>query len=388
MKKTYSEINQNIKNKTVNVLTAEEMVDLVENEGLAYAAEEVDVVTTGTFGCMCSSGAFFNLKQPDPPIRIDQIFLDGVPAYHGNAAADFYLGVTKPANPTLLKQFPHVQERYPCFPYGGGHVLERLISGESVLLHATSKGTAGYPRKSFSRHLTLDAFNQAWLVNPRNAYQRYNCAINTSDKPIYTYMGKLLPNYRNATYGGVGTLSPLNNDPCYRTIGLGTRIFLAGGTGYILGEGTQHHPSQNLGTIMVKGNINTMTSSYLAGASITKYGVSCFIGLGIPIPILDDDLAYSCARTNSNIYTEVVDYSSGTRDRPTLRSVSYQTLQDNRLTLNGHRIPVSSTSSWVKSRQIAKTLKTWITQSKFTITRPITSLPTDSTFESLSLEET
>jgi uncharacterized protein (DUF39 family) len=81
------------------------------------------------------------------------------------------------------------------------------------------------------------------LCNPRNGYQNYNCAINLTDKTVvYTYMGMLQPGCKNATYCSAGELSPLFNDPLYKTIGIGTRIFLGGGIGYVTWCGTQHNP--------------------------------------------------------------------------------------------------------------------------------------------------
>ena len=58
MIKTYIEINERIKSGNVVVVNAEEMIKIVEDSGIKIAAEEIDVVTTGTFGPMCSSGAF------------------------------------------------------------------------------------------------------------------------------------------------------------------------------------------------------------------------------------------------------------------------------------------------------------------------------------------
>jgi uncharacterized protein (DUF39 family) len=400
MLKSYSDINKKIRDGSVNVITAEEMVELVKKEGLEYAAESVDVVTTGTFGCMCLSGAFFNLKQPDPPIKIDSITLDGVPAYHGNAAADFYLGVTKSKQDPLFSREKNqenqvnsvaIDENYHIHKvrnqnYGGGHVLERLVNKESIKILATSLGTDCYPRKSLELAVTLDDFNQAYLLNPRNAYQNYVCAVNSSDKPIYTYMGKLLPNLQNGTFGGVGTLSPLNNDPTYKTIGLGTKIFLGGGPGVILGEGTQHNPKTQFGNVMVKGDLKQMSPEFITGADIEGYGVSCFIGLGIPIPILDESLAATTSKDDSKLFTEIMDYSTGTRDRPILKKVSYQELKSGKVELNGKQIPVSSTSSLYKSRKIAKILKKWIKYNRFLLNAPITSLSEEMVCESLPKE--
>src|SRR5690554_1986030 len=212
--KTYDEINEKIKKGQVTVVTAEEIIPMVKEEGPAAVLEKVDVVTTATFGAMCSSGAFFNFGHSDPPIKMSKVWLNDVPAYTGLAAVDAYLGATEPVEGANLS-------------YGGAHVIEDLVAGKTVRLRATARGTDCYPRKKIETWVGLEDLNQAYLFNPRNAYQNYAVAVNSSDKPIYTYMGTLLPNLGNATYSTAGELSPLLNDTGFQTIGIGTRIFLA-----------------------------------------------------------------------------------------------------------------------------------------------------------------
>ncbi|MBD3186325.1 hypothetical protein GF325_05810, partial [Candidatus Bathyarchaeota archaeon] len=185
VEKTYREINEKIQSGEAVVLTAEEMIEFVESNGTAKAVEEIDVVTTGTFGAMCSSGAFLNFGHSDPPIKMDNVFLNGVEAYHGGAAVDCYIGVTK------------MSEQQP-FEYGGGHVIEDLLLGKSIELIAEGYGTDCYPRTHIKTTITLDDLNQAILCNPRNAYQRYVCATNSTNRTLYTYMGKLFPEHGNA----------------------------------------------------------------------------------------------------------------------------------------------------------------------------------------------
>ena len=118
------------------------------------------------------------------------------------------------------------------------------LAGKKVKLKATSYGTDCYPRKEVTTFIGLNDLNQAYLFNPRNAYQNYSVAVNSSSRTIYTYMGTLLPSFGNATYSTSGELSPLLNDPYYRTVGIGTKIFLGGGDGYVAWEGTQHNHSK------------------------------------------------------------------------------------------------------------------------------------------------
>jgi uncharacterized protein (DUF39 family)/CBS domain-containing protein len=368
LSKTYAEINERINNGSVVVVTAEEMIRIVEERGAKVAAEEIDVVTTGTFGPMCSSGAFLNFGHSDPPIKFEHLWLNDVHAYHGNAAVDCYIGCTRMAD-------------VRPFEYGGGHVIEDLVSGKPIRLRGNSNTTDCYPLAEVDTEVTLDSINQAILCNPRNAYQRYVCAVNSSDKTLYTYMGKLLPKFGNAHYAGAGCLSPLNNDPDYETIGLGTRIFLGGGIGYVIGEGTQHNPSNRFGSLFLKGDLKQMSSEYLRGATYEKYGTTLFVGVGIPIPILNEDLAKKTAIKNDDILTDIVDYSVPRRDKPILRQVSYKELESGYIEINGKKVKCSSLSSLFYARKIAETLKNWINEGKFFLNPPAETLPTNTIFK-------
>ena len=358
MTKTVEEINQKIKNGEAVVLTAMQMKEYVAQNGAKKAAKEVDVVTTGTFGIMCSSGAFLNFGHAEPPIKMQKVWLNDVEAYTGIAAVDAYIGATQMSE----KQ---------SFSYGGGHVIEDLVSGKEVELKATSYGTDCYPRKSINTWVGINDLNQATLLNPRNCYQKYSAAVNTSDRPIWTYMGNLLPSLGNATYAGAGEINPLCNDPTYRTIGLGTRIFLGGGTGYVIGEGTQHSPESGFGTLSVRGDLKKMNSQYLRGASLKGYGTSLYVGIGIPIPILDEELAKSTAVRDSEIFTEVIDYSTGQRNRPVLSKVSYAELNSGSIEVKGKTVSTQPRGIPAKARQITEELKKWISSGEFLLSAPV-----------------
>ena len=366
--RTLEEINEKIRKGDAQVLTAEEMKRLVENSGIEVAFKEVDVVTTGTFGAMCSSGAIINTGHSDPPIKIDKAWINDVPICHPGAAVDLYIGATS------------MSETQP-FEYGGGHVIEDLVSGKEVDLKATAYGTDCYPRTQLRTQLTKDDLNQFYLLNFRNCYQHYNCAVNSRDETIYTYMGKLLPHCRNATFSGAGELNPLMNDPDYETIGMGTRIFLGGAQGYVIGEGTQHEAKSQNGTLMVRGDAKKMNAEFLQGAALTKYGTSLYVGIGIPIPLLNMGLAKKTAVRDEEIFTNVVDYGVPRRDRPKLQKVSYKELKSGSITLDGKRVRVSSLSSLKVARKIAATLKEWIVNGEFFLTLPVERLPLDSVFK-------
>lgn len=380
--KTYQEINDKIRSGEVVVVTAEEMIDIVKEEGPIEAASRIDVVTTGTFAPMCSSGAFINFGHSVPTIKAAKVWINNVPAYGGVAAVDCYLGATETCEDDPLNKV------YPGeFRYGGGHVIQDLVAGKKVFLKAAGYGTACYPNRLHEKKVTLEELPYAVLCNPRNGYQNYNCAVNMTKKTVYTYMGALRPRASNANYCSAGQLSPLFNDPYYKTIGLGTRIFLGGGVGYVTWQGTQHKPSVQrsekgvpltpAGNMFVMGDLKQMSPDWLVGASIQGYGCSMFVGLGVPIPILNEEMAQFTAVSDEELFTQVVDYGYdyGNGISKSYGQVSYAELKSGFITLNGENVPTVPLSSMVKARRIADILKEWISEGKFLIGEPQFTLP-------------
>ena len=380
--KTVEQINEKISSGNAVVLTAEEVIDYVDRKGIEQAAKEVDVVTTATFGPMCSSGCFLNFGHSKPKIRITEAWLDDVLAYSGIAAVDLFLGATQ------LRANDPANTEYPGeFKFGGGHVIEKLVAGEEVQLFALSYGTDDYPNREVRIKFTIEDLNQAMMVNPRNCYQNYNVAVNTSDKPIHTYLGYLKPNMKNCGYSSAGQLSPLLNDPFYRTIGVGTRVWLAGAHGHVYSEGTQHCPScergvlgvpsEGAGTLALTGDMKMMNPEFVRGVSIKGYGVSLSVGVGIPIPILDEQMLLQTTIRDRDIMAQVIDYSSDYPQKTgkVLGIVSYADLKSGKIELNGKTIEAGSMSSYAKARKIAAILREEIKSGDFLLTSPITSLP-------------
>ena len=384
MARTIEEINQKIKKGEAVVFTAEEIIGVVKEKGLKQAFEEVDVVTTGTFGPMCSSGAYFNIGHSKPRIKLGggHSYLNDVPAYAGLAAVDLFIGATATPDDDPRNKI-HPGE----FNYGGGHVIEELVAGKDIRLVSTAYGTDCYPRKKLETWINIKDLNEAVLFNIRNAYQNYNIAVNLSNKTIYTYMGMLKPNLGNATFCSAGQLSPLLNDPYYKTIGIGTKIFLGGGIGYVAWQGTQFNPtvarSENgvpkggAGTLAVIGDLKQMSSRWLVGTSMVGYGPTLTVGIGIPIPILSEEILKYTTVTDDQIIGNVIDYSDAypNRRNESLGEVTYGQLKSGKITVQGKKIPTASLSSYPRAVEIANTLKDWIKAGKFELTQPVAYLP-------------
>ncbi len=384
MAKTIEEINEKIKKGTAVVVTAEEIIGIAREKGIKKAAQEVDVVTTGTFGPMCSSGAYLNIGHSKPRIKLGggRAYLNDVPAYAGLAAVDIFIGAN-----ALPDDDPRNKVHPGEFNYGGGHVIEELVAGKDIRLVATAYGTDCYPRKRLETWINIKDLNEAVLFNIRNAYQNYNVAANTSNKTIYTYMGVLRANLGNINYCSAGQLSPLLNDPYYKTIGIGTKILLGGGTGFVAWHGTQHNPDvprtekgvpkRGAGALAVIGDLKQMSPRWLVGTSMLGYGATLTVGIGVPIPILSEEILTYTAVTDDEIFAAIVDYSNAYPNlKPDiLGEVSYGELKSGKIRLKGKEVPTASLSSYPKALEIANILKEWIASGKFLLTAPVAPLP-------------
>lgn len=367
--KSIDEINEKIKKGKVVVLTASEAKQLAGKESTKEMVKKIDVVTTATFSPMCSSGVFLNLGHTSPPMKMEKVLLDGVPAYGGIAAVDIHLGAT---------------ERHPENPkFGGAHVIRKLIRGEKVELQAIGRPTDCYPRESIHGSFTLDQINQAYLFNPRNCYQNYNAATNSSDKMLRTYMGTLKPNFGSVHYSGTGELSPLMNDPKLRTIGIGTAVFCCGGIGYVAWEGTQFNAFQEkdpqtelpigpAATLAIIADLREIKPEFIKPIVIPGYGISIYIAIGIAIPVLDEDLARRVSVRNKDIKTKIIDYSNGQM----IDVVTYQDLIEGTVSIHGKKLKPKTMSDIRTSHKITQILKEWILSNQFELTRPVKFLTT------------
>lgn len=201
-------------------------------------------------------------------------------------------------------------------------------------------------------------------------------------------MGALKPKASNVNYCSAGQLSPLFNDPYYKTIGLGTRIFLGGAEGYVTWYGTQHNPSVKrtkrgvpitpAGTLWVMGDLKKMSQKWLVGVSLLGYGCSLSVGLGIPIPILNEEIVQYTAVSDEELFTQIVDYGHDYANgiSKSYGQVSYAELKSGHINFKGEDVSTVPLSSVVRAREIAELLKKWILKGKFIIGEPQFTLPT------------
>ncbi len=379
--KTIAEINDKISRKCAVVWTVEELKAKVADSSVAQAAKEVDVITTGTFEPMESSGAIINLGHTDPPIKIRRCWIDNVPVYSGFGAVDLYLGAT---------QAMEAMDGEELRDRGGGHVISDLIAGLPVQVKALGQVTDCYPRATFETTITRETINQFYLFNPRNLYQNFIVGVNGGDRPLFTYLGPLQPRLSNAVYSNPGAISPLLNDPDLQLIGIGTKIFLGGGIGYVAWEGTQHFPLQKrlpnrtpvgpAATLALIGDAKQMSNRWVRGCYFKSYGPSLMLGVGIPLPALNAEVVAHCAVQDKELVAPIVDFSIPRRVRPTFGLVSYAQLKSGRITIEGKAVRTAPLASVFLSRLVAIELKQWIEAGEFTLTEPVAPIPAERTF--------
>ncbi|MGD1908606.1 MAG: homocysteine biosynthesis protein [Leptolyngbyaceae cyanobacterium] len=382
--RTLAEINDRIRSQSVVVETATAFKARVAESGVKAAYAAVDVVTTGTFEPMESSGAVINLGHTDPPIKMRECYLNGVMAYAGFGAVDLYLGAGQAAVPS-----PPGETARPM-AYGGGHVIADLVAGKPVQVQAQGQVTDCYPRATLETTITQDTINQFYLFNPRNLYQNFIVGVNGGDRPLATYLGPLQPNLGNAVYANPGALSPLLNDPELAAVGVGSRIFLGGGIGYVAWEGTQHFPLQKrlpnqtpigpAATVALIGDAKGMQPQWVRGCYFRGYGPSLMLGGGVAIPLLNEQIAAHCAVQDKDLVAPVMDFAIPRRVRPTFGLVSYAQLKSGHLTLNGQKVRTAPLSSLYLAQQVAETLQGWIEAGEFELTEPVAPLPQDRAF--------
>jgi uncharacterized protein (DUF39 family) len=383
--RTIDEINDKISRKKAVVWTVDEVKAKAEEIGIENIAKQVDVITTGSFEPMESSGAILNLGHTDPPIKIRSCWLDGVPAYAGFGAVDLYLGATQ-----VVDRDGDLGESEDKRERGGGHIIEDLIAGKSIDVRAIGQSTDCYPRASFETTITKDIINQFYLYNPRNLYQNFIVGVNGGDRQLYTYLGTLQPRLGNAVYSNTGAISPLLNDPDLEVIGIGTKIWLGGGVGYVAWEGTQHFPLQKRqenrtpagpgATLALIGDAKQMDAKWVRGCYFKNYGPSLMLGVGVPIPVLNADIVAHCAVKDRDIVAPIVDFSIPRRVRPTFGLVSYAQLKTGKIKIEGRTVRVAPLASIYLSRQVAAELKRAIDEGEFTLTQPVAHLPRDRAF--------
>jgi uncharacterized protein (DUF39 family) len=131
-----------------------------------------------------------------------------------------------------------------------------------------------------------------------------------------------------------------------------------------------------------------MSPKFLRGVSMYGYGATLAVGIGVPIPILSEEILEFTLVKDEDILAPVVDYSvSYPQGVPeVIAEVNYKQLKSGEIEFGGKKVRTSGLSSYAKAREIAQILKQWIKEGKFLLTEPVGHLPSaDSGYEFMGL---
>lgn len=374
MERTYSEINDKIKTNKAKILTVAEAKGLIKDKGVKHFADNVDAVVCASFEMHTNVLLYLNFGQTDPLIYFSDAYINGVPAYPlGPTDLAVSCVVHSPENPE----------------YGGAHVLEDLVKRKDLHLKANGKNLEVFPNKQFESWFNLKDLNQARLILNQGINQNNIVATNSGDKDINSHMGTLIGHLENSTYNSSSFLNPLINDPFCKTIGIGTKVWVGGAQGFVVGSGSNHNPLQKRNkqgipvgpgiTLSLLADIEHMQAKWVRGGYLKSFGPVLYIGVGVPIPVLNEEIAESLSITDEKINTTIVDFSIPRRTKPTFGQCTYSELRTSTVLINKKPTLAAPLSSMAWAIDICNTLKESILNKTFLLAEPI--LPVNMTSE-------
>ena len=364
--KTFEEINEKIKIGKAQVLTAQEAKALIKEKGLEYFTKNIDVVTFASFEMHTNALLCLSFGQTDPLIYFSEVSVNNVPAY--------------PCGPTDIA-LSCIASSPEDIKYGGAHVLEDLIKGKDINLKASGKNLEVFTNKEFETWFNLKNLNHGKLLLNQAIIQNNIVATNSGEKDINSPMGTLIGKLENSTYNSSSFLNPLINDPYADLIGIGTKIWIAGSNGVITGHGSNHNPLQKRNehgipigpgiTLSAIANIESMHSKWVRGGYIKSYGPVLYIGIGVPIPVLNEEIAKHISISDENIYSTIVDFSIPRRTKPIFGQCSYNELRTSTVMINKKPTLSAPLSSIAMAIEICNELKNTILKKDFLLSEKI-----------------
>lgn len=289
-----SEILRRIKQGTSVVMTSHEVCELVD-AGDKEALKDVDVVTTATRAVMSGTYAVlsFPVSEPHAFQRANRVWMNGVPAQVGPCPNE-NLGILD----VVIFGTAHSRDDRG---YGGGHLFRDLVERKPVMIEVeTDSG------RCFETEVGLYDMPFARLLGSRHAFKNYSAFVNPSDEPVSTifHARGFEPRCGGATFSGCGQINPVKNDPLLESIGIGTRILLNGGEGFVSGTGTRSCPDRpNLSGF---GDMHLMNPEYMGGF-LTSAGPECICSWAVPIPVTTNTILREIVRLDRDICMPVMD---------------------------------------------------------------------------------
>ncbi len=294
MERSIKDIQKKVESNSAVVMTSQEICELVE-KGEAISTKDVDVVTTATRAIMSGTYAVlsFPAKAPFHFTRASKVFLNGVPAHVGPCPNESLgvldLMVFGTAHSSLKPE------------YGAGHLLRDMVEQKPIDVSVITN-----ENDNFQSEITLDEIPYAKLYSTRHAFKNYAAFVNCSSSPINTifHASSFEPNMETATLSGCGQINPVKNDPDLQTIGIGTKVIINSGEGFVIGSGTRSSPEK--ANLVGVADMHNMRSQLMGGFS-TSSGPECIVSWAVPIPVVNGSVLDSIKELDKDTPMPVMD---------------------------------------------------------------------------------
>lgn len=284
--KSVMEIQKRISERKARVYTAQEFKDLVRS-GNRPALDDVDVVTTGTFGVVSGTMAVMCIPicGPGEFRHAESVHINGVPANVGPCPNESLGLVDVTVNGTARRDSS----------YGGGHLFRDLVAGEEVDVSVVTDDG-----RTILRRITLPEIPFARMITTRSFFRNYSCfATGDSDvDTIFCGPDPMPGKWSGATFSGCGDINPIQNDPGCRFLRTGAGVFVNGAPGMVLGTGTRSNPAKP--NLSVEADMHMMSPGFMGGFR-TSVSPECTISVGAAIPVTDSDVLEELSVLNEDV---------------------------------------------------------------------------------------
>jgi uncharacterized protein (DUF39 family) len=340
---------------------------LVAAVGLAEAYAETDVVVAADAGFSDQASLHLHLGPTDPPIRLRDASLGGIPVQAGGGGADLVL----PIGGGLAEGNRR----------GGAQVLAELLEGKEINLDSGGEGTRLQPRRELHTRLDLERIGGGRLLLHRAIVENGLVAVSSGEGLLPSPYGPLLGPFGNAlwTAGGAGSIGLTM--PALAQLGPGSPVLVGGGVGWVVGSGSGHQPQprrQASGHARTPGavaavsvDLHALEPGWLRPCFFEAQGSALLLPIAAPVALIDGATALQAAARDGQLEAPVLDLSVPRRIKPSFGAVSYASLRSGRIEVEGHGLRAAPAHSPRLAEAIAQELVRRLEENTFPLRLPL-----------------
>ena len=362
-----AELLQRQRQGRLRVRLAADYRRLVREQGLAAAYHDTDVVVAANAEFTDQASLHLGLGPTDPPIRLRDPQLDGVPAQAGGSGTDLVLP---------LAGGPLEGQRR-----GGAQVLATLLGGGSVSFSAAGEATPLQPRRELNLRLDRQQIGQGRLLLHRAIVENGVVAVSSAEGVVRTPWGPLLGPWTSALYtcGGAGSIGLTM--PGLSLLGPGSPVLVAGAVGWVVGSGSAHQPQVRRlasgharspgATAAVCVDWQELDPRWIRACFFEGHGSALLVAIAAPVPLIHAAIARQAAAGDRDLEAPVLDLSIPRRLKPGFGGVPYSLLKAGAIPVNGQSVPVAPAHSPRLAHELAEDLAVRLREDRFPLRLPL-----------------